>query len=186
MTIEEAEKYYKEFRGDSYVMWHETGAETTGEFMDMHISDEVLAKWDEDMLEDEFKNLLDFDDRTWYSHAYILSILELGHIQDIKGYVKRLLDAMEEMPGRINLHNRLNIIDNMRDSITFHRSPVRMICEKTPYGLRMDKIMRRIMDFQCIDEPESLGYLRAKASDEPRKQEYIEKYNQAFARYFRG
>lgn len=186
MTIEEAEKYYKDFMGDSYLMWHETGSEKTKEFHDMNISDEVLAKWDEDILEKRFEWLSELDDRAWHYHVDILRVLELGHIQDITGYVKRLLDVMEEMPDKIDQHNRISIIENMRDDTPFHRSPVRMICERTPYGLRMDIIMRKIMDFKCIDEPESVGFFRGKASDEAWKQEYVEKYNQAFAKYFKG
>ncbi len=186
MTMEEAEKYYKDFRGDSYLMWHETGMDSTHEFLDMNIADDTLAKWDEELLERDFKWLEEFSDRTWRHHIDILRTLELGHIKDVSGYVKRLLDDMEQMPGRIDLHNRLNIIENLRDNVTFHRSPVKMICERTSYGLRLDRIMQEIMNFKCYDEPESAGYFRVTAKDEKLRIEYSDKYNQAFATYFRG
>lgn len=186
MTMEEAEKYYKDFHGDTYLMWHETGKDTMNEFLNMKIADDILAKWDEDLLEQDFSWMEELDDRTWHYHADILKTLDTGHIQDITGYVARLLDDMEKMPGRVDLHNRMDIIENMHDSVTFHRSPVKMICERTPYGLRLDKIMQEIMNFKCVDEPESAGYFRVKASDETRKQKYCDEYNQAFAKYFRG
>ena len=186
MTMEEAEKYYKDFHGDSYLMWHESGTETTREFFDMKIPDDVLAKWDAELVEKDFSWMEEFDDRTWNYHSDILKVLDKGHIEDISKYVERLLDDMEKMPGRIDLHNRLSIIENMRDNVTFHRSPVKMICERTSYGLRLDRIMQEIMNFKCYDEPESAGYFRVTAKDEKLRIEYSDKYNRAFATYFRG
>nr|MCR5148486.1 hypothetical protein [Eubacterium sp.] len=112
MTLVEAEDIYKELYGDEgYAMWHEIGDKAYKNYKLLNISDADKAKWDRDILEDNFEIFSIDPDRSWHAIRVILDVFSRGYISP-EGYALRLLDEMVKLENPSD-SNRIDIIHVM-------------------------------------------------------------------------
>lgn len=110
MTKEEAKEFYQSYLGYSFHMGREEPAKYES-FRRLGIGEDVLREWDEELLEEQFGELLNEPGRVWTHHENIIRIMNRGRC-DTERYLERLLDGMQQMedlgPDELTL-----VIENM-------------------------------------------------------------------------
>ena len=144
MTLDEAKEFYFRYNGYAFHMDREE-PRTYAAFKQLEISSDTLREWDEELLEGLFETLESGNENVWAAHGNILKIIARNRC-DTAGFLLRLLDAMEGMdsldPSVLTL-----IIENMAGrNASMNDGGVYLICRYTPYALRMDATMHRLID----------------------------------------
>lgn len=150
MTLKEAEEYYKKYDGHGFHMYREE-PEIYQVFQDLHIPNTRTKQWDSELTEDYFKKMWMDPDRVWTIHDRLIDILIRSKN---KAYIDRLLCEMEKMES-LSKKNKVLIIENMAGRNAALEGGCMLVCRNTDYGIRMDRIMKRIMDFSC-DERDNI------------------------------
>ncbi len=160
MTLKEAEEQYKFCNGEEgYIMWHECGDKAVREYHDLKIPKEIKAQWDRDLIEE---NLDALERSPQEYHGFLGRVLDSmarGNC-DPAEYADRTLDVLESMVD-IDYEGRIRILEFMGRNSQFHADGCKLFCDLgEDYAERMDRIVRKIMDFPCPDEP--IRYLRGR------------------------
>lgn len=178
MTLEEAEEQYKASDGDEgYLMWHEFGSKKTEEYHNVIIPNDLKAKWDREIIEQNFRFLEAPGNSSSNGLASILSAMGRGFCNP-EMYAERLLDLIEKMRG-LDALEKVNVIRNMGATTSQFRTGGIDVYRRmgASYLRRMDAVMQRFMDFTCPDEP---------ASHHPKSPSKLKLYRDAVDEYRRN
>ena len=151
MTIEQAEKYYKQYDGHGFHMWREE-PERYEEFEKLSISRELKKKWDDDLIRRYFETLWKNTDDVWRIHGRLIEILKRNPTE---GYADRLLNEMEKMTA-LDKYSKILIIENMAGRDRALKGGCMLICTASRQAERMNRIMNDLMDFSC-DKDDAAG-----------------------------
>ena len=143
MTLEEAKQFYYQYRGSSFHMGREEPARYNM-FRMLHIGEETLKEWDEELLDALFATLWTVPNRIWVPHENILKIIQLNHC-DTPVYLSRLLDEMKKME-HLDHHNLTLILENMAGRTEpMKDGGVYTICKYSGLAERMNTITERLI-----------------------------------------
>ncbi|MBR0133125.1 MAG: hypothetical protein IJM14_08625 [Lachnospiraceae bacterium] len=181
MTVEEAKDIYMScFGNEGRYMWHEIGSAAYKEYCDLNITREIKSQWDTEIIESYMEALQKDSSRASSYFIHVLQALIRGNCE-VKEYAEKLLDLMENMTELDEL-NKISIIRYMGEDSQFDISGCQFYCVSTPFKDRMDKIMRRLMDFECPDEKADPRFEKS-----PGKlklyYEAVEKYEKAYEKW---
>ena len=149
MTLEEAKEFYFQYYGHSFHMDREEPLKYQS-FTQFSLGKETLRMWDEELLEDLFKNLWQQPGHVWNRHGEILKIIRRNHCDATK-YLERLLDEMKKM-NDLDLFELTLVIENMAGrtesmkdggAYVFHRY--------SKLSERMNEIMERLIEANQAD-----------------------------------
>ena len=110
MTLEEAKRFYFEYKGYAFHMGREEPSRYES-FRMLCLDEETLKQWDEELLEGLFSKLRETPERSWASHGDILRIISRKHCDTLR-YLNRLLEEMEKLT-QPDLFQTTLIIENM-------------------------------------------------------------------------
>ncbi len=143
MTLEEAKEFYFEYYGFSFHMDREEPVRY-GSFMMLHPGDDVLGKWDGELLDGLLADLWSDPARIWVSHERIFRIIG-RHKCDTGKYLHRILDEMAKMED-LDLFNMTLIIENMAGRTeSMKDGGVCILCRYPTLAGRMNDVMERLI-----------------------------------------
>ncbi len=143
MTLEAAKEFYFQYYGFSFHMDREEPVKY-GSFRMLRLGDDVLGKWDEELLDGLFADLWSDPARIWVSHERIFRIIG-RHKCDTRKYLQRILDEMEKMEA-LDLYNMTLIIENMAGRTEpMKDGGVYTLCRYSHLAGRMNDIMERLI-----------------------------------------
>ncbi|MBQ9827287.1 MAG: hypothetical protein IJM62_01245 [Lachnospiraceae bacterium] len=150
MTLEEAEKFYKEYDGKEFHMYREE-PRRYGEFDCLSVPPEIRRKWDAELADGIFASLWDDPGRVWSRHSRLIDVLKRNCS---KADIDRLLDEMEKMTT-LDKRSRILITENMAGRNDTRKGGCMVICRSKAHIERMERIMNSIMDFTLNSDDES-------------------------------
>jgi len=149
MTLEEAKEFYFQYNGFSFHMDREEPVKYN-RFKMLDPGKDTLRKWDEELLENLFRDLWTNPDRIWVSHGTILGVIRRNMI-DAEKYLNRLLDEMEKMES-LRLFVLTLIIENMAGrNEPMNDGGVFIICKYSNLAARMNAIMEHLIGARSSD-----------------------------------
>ncbi|MBP5604698.1 MAG: hypothetical protein J6X60_04040 [Ruminiclostridium sp.] len=152
--IDLIKKTYFECQGSAFIMAREY-SDVYKQYKLLEPDNELLGKWDSELLEYLFAKLWEDPDFVWGRHSQIIKVLNRGHA-DVNRWVSRLLDEMEKMDS-LDKKSKIIIIENMsgRNS-SEDEGGVHLICAHTELEPRMITVMNKLTDFSC-DESDNIN-----------------------------
>ena len=147
--IDPVKESYIRFQGSTFHLAREDSA-VYERYKAMNPGEDLLRKWDEEILEGLFEKLWEDEDIVWNKHNSIIKVLNRRHV-DLNYWVSHLLDEMEKMT-ELDKRNKIIIIETMSG----HNSKedeggVHLICLYTDLEARMVKVMNELKNFFCDD-----------------------------------
>lgn len=140
---------YKKYQGSTFHMARED-REAYEQYKSLNPGQDLLGKWDEEILEDLFAKLWKDETKVWYIHSSIIRILNRRYV-DLNYWVSRLLDEMEKMT-ELDKKNKIIIIETMSGHNSKEdQGGVHLICLYTDLEERMVKVMNELKSFYCDD-----------------------------------
>jgi len=177
MTLDEAKAFYMRYKGYGFHMGREDPS-IYESYRSLHIDKTRLRDWDEELLDELFRELCTEPEHAWITHGHIIDIIKRGNC-DVDSWSGRLLDEMSSMGG-LDARNKILIIENMAGRSTLlDDGGVYLFCEKSSLGKKMKTVMSGFMDFRLSAE-ESLP------SGQPGWDNIVLRFDNARADYYRA
>lgn len=181
MTLDEAKAFYFKYNGQAFYMDREE-PDKSREFRNMHINSETKKRWNEELIEDEFRKMRNMPDKAHMFHESIIIILRRNLVD--AAYWGRLLLHETENMSHLDKVNKILIIENMAGrSWDLSDGGVRFFCTCTKLGEEMDRICRKFMDFSCENDPQQEKVLW---DMQERLDRVKRSYQQAYAKWNQG
>ena len=157
MRLEEAKEFFLKYAGEGFHMSREEPAKYE-EFKSLHIGEDTLNQWNDEMLREKFATLWTKPDRVWIKFERILGILRRKSC-DSELWGERLLEEMKRMVS-LDKRNKILIIESMAGTDIELRGGVCFFCTKTDLGMKMNDVMDKMMDFMCseADNMDEIGW----------------------------
>ena len=147
--IDSVKESYIRFQGSTFHMAREDHA-AYKRFTALNPGNDLLGKWDQEILENMFSNLWSNPDYVWSVHSSIIRVLNRRHV-DLDYWVSRLLDEMEKMV-ELDKKNKIIIIETMSGhNSKEEQGGVHLICTYTGLESRMVSVMNELKSFYCDD-----------------------------------
>ncbi len=170
MTLEEAKEFYFQYNGYSFHMDREEPAKYS-RFRMLHIGEDTLREWDEELLEGLFERFRSDPARAWVYHGDILKIIGRGRC-DTDRYMNRLLDAMEQMKHP-DLSTVTLIVETMAGRTeSMKDGGVYILCGQPGLAERMNRITERL-----------IAVCAAEHGTEERFEEAVRRYRRAYEKW---
>lgn len=171
MTLEEAEKFYKTYAGNTFHMYRdETGLYKI--FASLNIPADVLRKWDQEIIETLFNKIWGKKEDVIYYSWRLFDAIRRDEI-NLEKNILLFLKKMEKCVA-LDYKHRIIILeffaggtDSLEDGYCY------FICKRTPYKELMNEVVTKLMDFTCADDKEQEKY-RLMA---------VEKYKKAYKKF---
>ena len=145
MTLEEAKRFYFAYKGFSFHMDREEPVKYNM-FRSLSLGKEVLQKWDEELLKEQFARMTEDPERAWVYHGDILKIISRGNC-DISFWAERLLKEMGKME-RLDAKNLMLIMENMAGRTeSLKDGGVYLFCRHAKLGKQMEEVMKQFIGF---------------------------------------
>ena len=181
MTLQEAEEIYKSCSGrEDYYMWREIGDEAYKEYRDLNISQEQKGVWDREIADQYIKALIESPEYTSNAFHRVLDALMRENFQ-VNEYAEKLLDVMENMTS-LDDENRIYVIRYMGEDTRYRKSGCQFYCLHTIFANRMDRIMQKLMEFNCPSEPLDPRYEKS-PNKRDMYREAVETYCRAYSKW---
>ena len=140
---------YIRFQGSTFHMARED-REAYERYLQMNPGEDLLCKWDEEILEGLFAVLWEDEKTVWCRHNQIITVLNRRRV-DLNYWVSRLLDEMEKMT-ELDKKNKIIILETMSGHNSREdQGGVNLICLYTDLEERMVKVMNELKNFYCDD-----------------------------------
>lgn len=181
MNLSEAEAFYKYYNGQAFHMFREE-PEKAREFRAFPVTEAMKARWDEDLIADYFPDMREKPAHAWMFQSAIIRVLH-RKLCDTARWGPLLLREMDTM-SFYNAHNRVMFLENMIGmSQDFSDGGVCYYCTSTDLADEMDRVCRKIMDFNCAEAyPEDKNLDR----QQDRLDRAKERYREALAAWKRN
>lgn len=172
MNLEEAKQQYFRYDGSLFQM-DRADSSLYNSFKMLHIGQDTLNKWDEEMLDALFGQLWVVPDRIWVTHGRIVRIIANENC-DAEDYLGKLLDEMDGAPD-IGSFNTTLILENMAGRTEpMKDGGVYLVCTHTNLSSKMNGIMERLIS-SC----------REKYKVDERFEEAVRRYRSAYSKWSR-
>lgn len=140
---------YVRFQGSTFHMAREDRA-AYERYLQQNPGEDLLGKWDEEILEGLFAALREDEENVWLRHNQIITVLNRRRV-DLNYWVSRLLDEMEKMT-ELDKKNKIIILETMSGHNSREdQGGVHLICLYTDLEERMVKVMNELKNFYCDD-----------------------------------
>lgn len=171
MTLEEAEKFYKTYAGNTFHMYRdETGLYKI--FASLNIPADVLRKWDQEIIETLFNKLWEKKENVFHYSWRLFDAIKRDKIN----LEKNVLLFLKEMEKCVDLDYKQRTIiirDFAGGTASLEDGYCCFICKRTLYKELMNEVVTKLMDFTCTDDKEQENY-RLMA---------VEKYKKAYKKF---
>lgn len=156
MTLDEAEKFYKTYAGNTFHMYRDE-TELYRNFESLNISEDVLKKWNQEIIENLFNTLWDKKVNVFYTFMQLFDAIK----KDKNNLNKNVFLFLKEIEKCVDLDykQRTIIIKNFAGGTpSLEDGYCYFICKRTPYQELMNDVVTKLMDFTCVDDDEQEKY----------------------------
>ena len=154
MTLEEAERFYKNGNCNTFHMYREYTS-LYHEFMQLKISEELLMQWKQETIEKLFAELWKNTGNNKVAFK-IMDLFEL--IESEKNNIENnVMTLFKEIRKAISLDylQRIIIIEQFAGTDTYQTMGFcYFICKNTNFADEMNEIVKNLMDFHCNGDEE--------------------------------